>query len=108
MAIRLSPSQPSVTSAGGDLASSLAHLAGSTGRWLARQPAAQGVPVYAQRVRRSSADTLEGAGAWAGGKVTRARERGARAASATKTGVINLALVAVLLWWVDRTLTSDG
>lgn len=107
MAIRLRTSQPSVTSAGGDLVSALQHLFAATGRWLAHQPAAQGVPVHVERVRRASVDSLEGAGSWAGSTATRARQRGARAASATRTGVVNLALVAVLLWWVDRKLTGD-
>jgi hypothetical protein len=105
--LRLPSSQPSVAAAGQDLASALSQLASAVGRWVALQPAAQEVPVYAERLRRASTDTLDGAGTWVGATATRARARGADAASATRTGVVNLALVAALLWWVDRMLTSD-
>lgn len=105
--LRLPGSQPSVAAAGQDLASALGHLATAVGRWVALQPTAQDAGVYAERLRRASADTLDDAGTWAGATATRARERGSDVASATRTGVINLALVAALLWWLDRMLTSD-
>lgn len=106
--LRLPSSQPSVAAAGQDLASALGNLATALGRWVALQPTARDAGVYAARMRRASADTLDGAGTWAGATATRARERGAHAASATRTGVINLVLVAVLYWWIDRLLTSEG
>ena len=100
-------SQPSVADAGQDLASALGDLATSIGRWVALQPVAQGVPVYAERARRASADAAGGAGEWAGATATRARKRGAEVASATRTQAINLVVLVALLWWIDRMLTSD-
>lgn len=100
-------SKPTVGSAANDLASAIGDLTTSVARWVALQPAAQQAPVYVERVRRASADTVDGASAWAGETATRVRDRSADVASATRTGVINLALVAVLLWWVDRLLTGD-
>lgn len=118
MALRLPRSEPNITSASSDLVSALGDLATAAGRWLALQPAAQEVPVYAERLRRASSGTLHDAGSWAGARAgaarsaassraTRARERGSDVASATRTQAINLALVAMLLWWVDRLLTAD-
>lgn len=105
MALRLPRSSPTVASAGNDLAGALGDFAAAIGRWLALQPAAQEVPVYAGRARRASAETLGHAGEWAGSTASRAKARTAEAASATKTTVTNLLLVAVLVWWVDRLLT---
>jgi hypothetical protein len=107
MALRLRTTKPSVSSASSELVSSLGHLAGAGGRWLARQPVAQQLPVYATRVRDATTGTVGTAGTWAGTTASRARQRGARAASATKTRVVNLALVAALAWWLDRMLTSE-
>lgn len=107
MPLRLRGSTPKVTTASSDLVASLGDLASAAGRWLALQPAAQEIPVYAERARQASSDTVEHAGQWAGAKATRAREVGADAASATKTGVINVLLIAALLWWVDRLLTGQ-
>lgn len=92
MALRLPGSKPSATTAGNDLAESLGDLAAAAGRWLALQPVAQELPVYAERARQASAETAEHASEWA---------------STTKTAVINLLLVAALLWWVDRLLTGQ-
>lgn len=108
MAFRLPTSKPSVNSASNELRSSLGDLALAAARWLTLQPVAHQVPVYATRVRRASADTLEGAGSWAGATASRARQRGADAASATRTRMVNLAVVAVLLWWIDRMLIRDA
>ena len=107
MAIRLRTSEPSVTSAGSELASAVSDLATAAGRWLALQPVARGLPTYAERMRRASTTTLRGAGSWATGTAARARARGADAASATRTALVNLALVGALLWWLDRMLTRD-
>jgi hypothetical protein len=107
MALRLRTSKPTVSSAGNELASSLGDLAGAGGRWLARQPVAHQMPAYATRVRDATAGTVGAAGAWAGTTASRARQRSADAASATKTRVVNLAIVAVLAWWLDRMLTSE-
>lgn len=104
---RLPMSKPSVGSAANDLVSAIGDLATSTSRWVALQPAAQQAPVYAERLCRASAGTVDGATSWAGATATRVRERGADAASATRTGMVNLALVALLLWWVDRMLTHE-
>lgn len=105
MALRLPGSTPTTTKAGGDLVTALGELATAAGRWLALQPVAQEVPVYAERARRASADTIEHAGSWAGSTASRARDATSDAASATRTVVINLLLAAGLLWWVDRMLT---
>ena len=105
--LRRPGSAPSVGTASQDLGTALRDMTAATRRWLALQPAAQEVPVYAERLRRASADTVGSAGAWAGATAAGARERGAHAASATRTTLVNLALVAALLWWVDRLLTSE-
>ncbi len=105
MAGRLSRSAPSVTSASDDLMAALGDLSAAIRRWLALQPAAQEIPVYATRAKQASVDAVGHAGEWAGATAMRARTTTARAASATRTGVINLLLVAGLLWWVDRMLT---
>ena len=107
MAFRLPTSKPNVSSASSELASSLGDLLVAGGRWLARQPVAHRVPVYAERLRQASASTVGAAGSWAGDTASRARQRSADAASATKTTVVNLALVAALLWWIDRMLTRE-
>lgn len=104
---RLLLSKPSVGSAANDLVSAISDLASAVGRWIALQPTGQQAPVYVERLRRASAETVDGASEWAGHTATRVRERSADAASATRTGLINLALVALLLWWVDRLLTGD-
>lgn len=106
MALRLPGSKPSATTAGSDLVGSLGNLAAAVGRWLALQPVAQGLPVYAERARQASAETAENASEWAGATASRARTATADAASTTKTAVVNLVLVAALLWWVDRLLTG--
>lgn len=103
---RLRGSKPKVTTAGSDLVDSLGELATATGRWLALQPVAQELPVYAERARQASSETVGHAGEWAGATATRAKAATADAASATKSVVINLLLVATLLWWVDRLLTG--
>jgi hypothetical protein len=103
---RLLRSTPDVTTAGTDLASALGDLASAAARWLALQPAAQELPVYADRARRASAETLGHAGEWTAATAGRARAATAGAASATRTGIVNLLLVAALLWWIDRLLTS--
>jgi hypothetical protein len=108
MALRLPTSKPSFGSASNELVSSLGHFATAAGRWLALQPVANEVPVYAARVGRASADSLGAAGTWAGATASRARQRGAEAASAARTRMINVALVVVLLWWLDRMLTKDA
>lgn len=105
MALRLPGSKPSATTAGSDLAESLGDLAAAAGRWLALQPVAQELPVYAERARQASSETAEHAGRWAGATASRARTATADAATTTKTAAINLVLVAALLWWVDRLLT---
>jgi hypothetical protein len=105
---RSTTTAPSVGEASGDLASALGDLAVAAGRWVALQPTAQEVPVYAEKVRRASADTIEGAGAWAGNTASKARTRTAEVASATRTQTINLLLVAALLWWVNRLLQRDA
>lgn len=107
MALRLPTSKPSVSSASNEFVSSLGHLATAAGRWLALQPIANGVPVYAARVRRASADTIGAAGSWAEATASRARQRSAAAASAARTRMVNLTIVAALLWWLDRMLTRD-
>lgn len=107
MALRLRRSKPDVTTAGSDLAGALADLAASAGRWVALQPVAQELPVYAERARAASSEKIGQAGRWAGDTAGRARSATADAASATKTQVINVLLVAVLLWWVDRMLTGQ-
>lgn len=117
--VRLLTSQPSVGSAANELVSAMGDLATSLGRWVALQPAARQAPVYAERLRRASAATVDGAGAWAGDTATRVRtrsadtatrvrKRSADAASTTRTGLVNVGLVALLLWWVDRVLTADA
>jgi hypothetical protein len=103
---RLLGSKPEATTAGSDLVDSLGDLVGATRRWLALQPVAQELPVYAERARQASSETVGYAGEWAGAKASQARTATATAASATRTAVINLLLVAVLLWWVDRMLTG--
>ena len=110
MPLRATGSTPTVTSAGADLVVALRDLVAAAGRWLSLQPAAQEVPVYAERARQASAETLGHAGDWAGATATRAKAATSDAAGTVKTGLINLALVVVLLWWVDRMLTrpSDG
>lgn len=107
MALRLPTSKPNVSSASSELVSSLGDLVAAGGRWLARQPVAHHVPVYATRLREASTATVGAAGSWAGATASRARQRSADAASATKTGIVNLALVAVLVWWLDRMLTRE-
>lgn len=107
MAIRLRTSEPSVTSAGSELVSAMSDLATATGRWLALQPVAHELPAYAERMRRASATTLRGAGSRATGTAAQVRTRGADAASATRTALVNLALVGALLWWLDRMLTRE-
>ena len=49
MGLRLRGSTPKVSDAGNDLVSSLNDLVAATGRWLALQPVAQELPVYAER-----------------------------------------------------------
>lgn len=105
MGVRLRRSVPTVFSAGNDLVTALNDLVTATGRWLALQPVAQELPVYAGRARQASSETLGHAGDWAGATATRARQTTAQAASTVRTQMINLALVALLLWWVDRMLT---
>ena len=105
--LRRPGSAPTVGTASHELGTALRDMTTATGRWLALQPKAQEVPVYAERLRRASADTLDSAGTWAGATAAGARERSARAAGATRTTAVNLALVAALLWWVDRLLTSE-
>ncbi|HSJ46566.1 MAG TPA: hypothetical protein VK923_17955 [Euzebyales bacterium] len=107
MGVRLRRSLPTVFSAGNDLVTALNDLVTATGRWLALQPVAQELPVYAGRARQASSETLEHAGGWAGATATRAREATSSAASTARTQTINLVLVALLLWWVDRMLTSS-
>ena len=107
MAFRLPTSKPSVSSASNELVSSLGDLVAAGGRWLARQPVAHQVPAYTTRLREASTSTVGAAGSWAGATASRARQRGADAASATKTGIVNLALVAALVWWLDRMLTRE-
>ena len=108
MALRLRSPEPSVATAGSDLVSALGRLAAAGGRWLALQPVARDVPVYADRARNAASGTLDDAGSWVVTTTSQARQRGADAASTTRTVMINLALVAALLWWVDRLLTKDG
>lgn len=108
MPARLTGSTPSVASAGNDLVTALGDLAAAIGRWLAAQPAAQEVPVYAERAREASAETLEHAGDWAGATATRTKEAASGAASTAKTGLINVLIVVVLLWWVNRVLTRSN
>lgn len=108
MALRLPGSTPTVTSAGGDLAGALNDLVTATGRWLALQPAAQEIPVYADRARQASSETIGHASEWAGATASRAREATSQAAGTARTQVINVVLVAVLVWWVDRLLSSSG
>jgi hypothetical protein len=107
MALRLRGATPSVTSAGSDLAGALNDLVTATGRWLALQPAAQEIPVYAERARQASSETVGHATDWAGVTASRARDATSQAASTARTQLINLALVAVLLWWVDRLLAGS-
>ncbi len=105
---RLLRSTPDVATAGTDLASALADLATATGRWLALQPVAKELSVYAERARQESAETIGQAGEWTSATAGRARAATASAARATRTGVINLLLVGALLWWVDRLLTKGA
>lgn len=107
---RLLRSTPDVATASTDLATALGDLASAAGRWVALQPVAQELPVYAERARRASAETIGQAGKWTSTTAGRARAATASAASTTKTQVVNLLLVAVLLWWVNRVLTrgEDG
>ena len=107
MGVRLRRSAPRVSTAGSDLVTALNDLVTAAGRWLALQPVAQELPVYAERAREASSETLEHAGDWAGATATRAREATSSAASTARTQTINLVLVALLLWWVDRMLTSS-
>jgi hypothetical protein len=107
MGLRLRASAPTASSAGNDLVTALNDLVTATGRWLALQPVAQELPAYAERARQASSETLEHAGDWAGATATRARAATSGAASAARTQTINLVLVALLLWWVDRVLTSS-
>jgi hypothetical protein len=107
MAIRLRTSEPTVMSAGRDLVSALGELATAASRWLTLQPVAHQVPAYAERVRHASTTTLQGAASWATDTAAQARARGAAAASATRTALINVALVGALLWWLDRMLTRE-
>ena len=104
---RLLRSTPDVATASTDLATALGDLATAAGRWVALQPVAQELPVYAERAREASAETIEQAGEWTSSTAGRAKAATASAASTTKTQLINLLLVAALLWWVDRMLTSD-
>jgi hypothetical protein len=108
MALRLRTPEPSAATAGGDLVSALGRFVAAGGRWLALQPVAREVPVYADRARHAATGTLNDAGSWVNTTTSRARQRGADAASTTRTVMINLALVAALLWWVDRLLTKDA
>ena len=108
MALRLRTQEPSATTAGSDLLSALGRLVGAGGRWLALQPVAREVPVYADRARDAASGTLHDAGSWVTTTTSRARRRGADAASTTRTVMINVALAAALLWWVDRLLTKDA
>ena len=107
---RLLRSTPDVATAGTDLASALGDLASAVGRWLALQPVAQELPVHVERARKASTQRIGRAGEWTSSTAGRAKAATADAARATKTGVINLLLVAALLWWVDRMLTrgDDG
>lgn len=107
MAVRLRRSEPTVAAAGNDLATALTDLATATGRWIALQPVAQEVPVYAERARQASSETIGQASDWAGETATRARDATSRAAGTAKTGLINLLLVAALLWWLDRLLKDS-
>jgi hypothetical protein len=107
MGVRLRRSAPTVFTAGSDLVTALDDLVSAAGRWLALQPVAQELPVYAERARQASSETLEHAGDWAGATATRARAATSEASSTVRTQTINLVLVALLLWWVDRLLTSS-
>lgn len=106
MALGRLGSRPKVSTAGNDLVDSLSELVTATGRWLSLQAAAQEIPVYAERARQASSETLEHAGDWAGATAARAREATSDVAGTARTQTINLLLVAVLLWWVDRMLTG--
>lgn len=106
MARRSKLTTPTVGKAGGDLASALGDLVQAAGRWLGEQPAAAQAPVYAERLRQASAESLDQAGAWAEQTAGAARDQSVRAASATRTGIVNLALVGLVLWWVDRMLVA--
>jgi hypothetical protein len=108
MALRLRTQEPSTATAGSKLLSALGRLVGAGGRWLALQPVAREVPVYAERARGAATGTLHDAGSWATTTTSRARQRGADAASTTRTVMINLALVAAMVWWIDRLLTKDA
>lgn len=107
MGVRWRASSPKVSTAGSELVTALNDLVAATGRWLALQPAAQELPVYAERARESSSETLEHAGDWAGAAATRAKEATSEVAGTVRTQTINLVLVALLLWWVDRVLRSS-
>lgn len=108
MALRLRTPEPSAATAGSDLRSALGRLLGAGGRWLALQPVAREVPVYADRARHAATGTLHDAGSWVTTTTSQARQRSADAASTTRTVMINLALVAALVWWIDRLLTKDA
>lgn len=107
MPVRPTGSTPTVTSAGNDLVAALTDLAAAAGRWLAAQPAAPELPVYAERARQASAEALGYAGDWADATATRARASTAEAAGTAKTALINVLLVVALVWWVDRVLTRS-
>lgn len=108
MGVRLRGSAPKVSTAGNELITALNDLVTATGRWLALQPVAQEVPVYAERARQASSETIEHAGDWAGATAARAKEATSEVASTVRTQTINLVVVALLLWWVDRVLTSSN
>jgi hypothetical protein len=105
--LRITP-EPNAAKASGELFSALGRLVGAGGRWLAAQPYAREVPVYAARAGRTAAGTLRDAGTRVTSTTSSARQRGADAARTTRTVLINLALVAALLWWIDRLLTEDA
>jgi hypothetical protein len=108
MRVRRRRSAPKVSTAGNDLVTALNDLVTATGRWVALQPVAQELPVYAERARQASSETLGHAGDWAGATASRAKETTSEVAGSVRTQTINLVLVALLLWWVDRVLTSSG
>jgi hypothetical protein len=107
MGLRLRRSTPTVATAGSSLVTALNDLATASGRWIAAQPAAQEIPVHAERARQASSETMGHAGDWAGATATRAKEATSSAARTARTQMINIVLVAILLWWVNRVLTAS-
>lgn len=100
-------STPTVRGASEQLVTALGHLLTASSRWLALQPAANQVPVQAERARRASADGISSAGTWAGRTATEARARGASAASTARTQLVNLVILGLVLWGIDRMLRSE-